>query len=383
MMEMNKKRVAAVLAMILLGSTLLVGCADTKGAKGEESSVKQVEETTKEVAKETAEEPAEEATSKTVTDMAGRTVEVPIKLEKVYGGDPVGTLMLYTLAPSKLLGWNYELNALEKKYILPEYQQLPAYGMGDTVNVEAIIKDGAQMAISVTAINEKSKASADKLQEQIGMPVVMIDSELIRSYEAYTFLGEVLGEEEKAKELAAYAQRIVEGVKNISIEETQRVKVYYGNGETSLNTAPKGSSASEVLDLVQVENVAHIEGAKGRVDISLEQLMTWNPSVMLINGEPKQDLTGNSAAQAILAHPDFQTIDAVKDKKVYGIPKTPFSWIDRPSGPNRLIGSVWLGELAYENSYSYDLKEEVKTFYDLFYHVELTDEEIESLLKGE
>lgn len=383
MMEMNKKRVAAVLAMILLGSTLLVGCADTKGAKGEESSVKQVEETTKEVAKETAEEPAEEATSKTVTDMAGRTVEVPIKLEKVYGGDPVGTLMLYTLAPSKLLGWNYELNALEKKYILPEYQQLPAYGMGDTVNVEAIIKDGAQMAISVTAINEKSKASADKLQEQIGMPVVMIDSELIRSYEAYTFLGEVLGEEEKAKELAAYAQRIVEGVKNISIEETQRVKVYYGNGETSLNTAPKGSSASEVLDLVQVENVAHIEGAKGRVDISLEQLMTWNPSVMLINGEPKQDLTGNSAAQAILAHPDFQTIDAVKDKKVYGIPKTPFSWIDRPSGPNRLIGLVWLGELAYENSYSYDLKEEVKTFYDLFYHVELTDEEIESLLKGE
>lgn len=380
---MNKKRVAAVLAMILLGSTLLVGCADTKGAKGEESSVKQVEETTKEVAKETAEEPAEEATSKTVTDMAGRTVEVPIKLEKVYGGDPVGTLMLYTLAPSKLLGWNYELNALEKKYILPEYQQLPAYGMGDTVNVEAIIKDGAQMAISVTAINEKSKASADKLQEQIGMPVVMIDSELIRSYEAYTFLGEVLGEEEKAKELAAYAQRIVEGVKNISIEETQRVKVYYGNGETSLNTAPKGSSASEVLDLVQVENVAHIEGAKGRVDISLEQLMTWNPSVMLINGEPKQDLTGNSAAQAILAHPDFQTIDAVKDKKVYGIPKTPFSWIDRPSGPNRLIGLVWLGELAYENSYSYDLKEEVKTFYDLFYHVELTDEEIESLLKGE
>jgi len=44
--------------------------------------------------------------TRTITDMAGRTVTVPQDIKKVYCTSPPGTLLLYTLAPEKMVGWN-------------------------------------------------------------------------------------------------------------------------------------------------------------------------------------------------------------------------------------------------------------------------------------
>ena len=56
----------------------------------------------------------------TVTDMAGREVEVPEKIEKVYSVNSIGTIFLYTLKPCVLAGWNSELGT-EKQYIKEEF----------------------------------------------------------------------------------------------------------------------------------------------------------------------------------------------------------------------------------------------------------------------
>ena len=60
-----------------------------------------------------------------ITDMAGREVVVPKEINKVFCVSPVGTIFVYTLNPDLLVGWNYELNSAEKKYILPQYHSLP------------------------------------------------------------------------------------------------------------------------------------------------------------------------------------------------------------------------------------------------------------------
>jgi hypothetical protein len=67
-------------------------------------------------------------TEKTITDMGGRTVTVPSKIERVLSSGPPGGIILYTLCPDKMVGWNTELREGEKRFIKEKYQKLPVVG---------------------------------------------------------------------------------------------------------------------------------------------------------------------------------------------------------------------------------------------------------------
>lgn len=353
---MNKRK-----TLVLVCIVLIIGLASLSGCSTENNN----------------QEPQK---TKVITDMVGREVTLPTTINKACGSGPVETIFIYTINPDKLLGWNYSLNEYEKEYILPKYRDLEAYGMSQNFNTEAIIKAGPEVIIYSGDLNDTTKENADSLQEKIGIPVVVIDGELTNSDKVYTFLGDVLQEEEKAKQLSNYALKVFNTVKNVDVKDEDKVKAYYGNGSNSLNTAPQGTSAAKVFDVVNADNIIADAGTKGRVDVSLEQIISYDPEIMIINGEPKQQLTGNMAVEEIMNNADFSTITAVKNSNVYAIPKVPFSWFDRPSGPNRIIGVVWLSELLYPDYYDFNIKEEVKTFYKLFYHLDLSDEELSDII---
>lgn len=319
-------------------------------------------------------------TTRVITDMAGRELTIPNTINKAGGVGPVESIFIYTINPDKLLGWNFPLNEYEKEYILSKYQELEAYGMSKNFNTEAIIKAGPEIMIMSGGLNDATIESANNLQEKLGIPVVIIDGEITNSADTYTFLGKVLNEEAKTKKISDYISGVFDAVDNITIDDKDRVRVYYGNGVNSLNSAPRGTSAAKVFDIINAENVIPNTGTKGRVDISLEQIISYNPEIMIINGEPKQQLTGKMAVEKIMNDSDYSNITAVKNSNVYVIPKYPFSWFDRPSGPNRIIGIVWLGEIVYPNYYDFDIMIKVKEFYNLFYHLELSDEELYKLL---
>ena len=338
---------------------------------------------------ETAEQsaPADEVeNTHSVTDMAGRAVEVPDTISTVFATSPVGSIYVYTLAPEKLLGWNYEFNDWELKYIQEQYRDLPVYGMNDSLNLEALIAAKPDIILQVGSLGEKAQEQADELSSQTGIPVLMYSLDLTSTPLVYTQLGELLGEVDRAQELVAYSTRVIEDAQTRTndIPEDQRVTVYYGNGPQSLNTAPQGSDAAEVFELAGGVNCAAIELTEDteteRVDISPETLIAWNPDIIFVNGEPKDDLSAQSAADAILADPTYQSLQAVADGRVYGIPQTPFSWLDRPKGPNRIIGVLWTGALMYPDLYTdIDLTQEIQDFYNMFYHVDLTPEQVPQL----
>jgi len=79
---------------------------------------------------------------------------------------------------------------------------------------------------------------------------------------------------------------------------------------------------------------------------------------------------------------NYATLKAVKNNMVYGAPGAPFSWIDRPPGPNRIIGMRWLAKKIYPDHFDYDIDEEVREFFRLFYHMELTDEKLAEVYYG-
>lgn len=385
-MGRGKKILPAVMALTLAAGSI-TGCSasSAKTETAKESMQSQAETKTAEQSTqaEKTSEAADAAGEREITDMAGRTVVVPDEIETVFSSSTVTAIFMYTLAPDKLLGWNYELNELEKSIILEEYHDLPNFGMGDSINYEAVIAADPTIAVNVGTINDKMISDCDKLSKSLGVPVVAVDGDLAASAEAYRFMGELLGEEEQAEKLASYAEKTFADIEKMEVPEDKKVRIYYGNGEDSLETAPAGSAHGQIIDMVNAVNVADLEMGEGsRVQISAEQLLAWDPDVIVVNGEPKADTSGASAAEAILANPDYASLKAVQDQQVYGTPNTPFSWMDRPMGPNRIVGIRWLSGLIYPEYLNYNVDEEVKEFFDLFYHVQLTDEKLENIYSG-
>ncbi len=382
-MGRGKKILPAVMALTLAAGSI-TGCSvsSAKTETAKESMQSQAE--TKTAAQSAqAEEASEAAGEREITDMAGRKVVVPDEVETVFSASTVTAIFMYTLAPDKLLGWNYELNDLEKSVILKEYHDLPNFGMGDSINYEAVIAADPTIAVNVGTINDKMISDCDKLSKSLGVPVVAVDGDLSASAEAYRFMGELLGEEEQAEKLASYAEKTFADIEKMEVPEDKKVRIYYGNGEDSLETAPAGSAHGQIIDMVNAVNVADLEMGEGsRVQISAEQLLAWDPDVIVVNGEPKADMSGASAAETILANPDYASLKAVQNQQVYGTPNAPFSWMDRPMGPNRIVGIRWLSGLIYPEYLNYNVDEEVKEFFDLFYHVQLTDEQLENIYSG-
>ena len=368
------RQLLALLICLVMSVSLLTGYSETKAA---------TEEPTQSAEQDATQETAE---TREITDMAGRKVTVPAaeNIESVFSAGPVAAIFLYMVAPDKLLGWNYELNDVEKSIILDKYQDLPNFGMGDAVNYEAVIAANPTIAINSGKINDTMVSDCDALSESLGIPVVAVDNELNNSAEAFRFMGELLGVEDHAEELAQYAEQVFTDINVLSdIPEEKKVSVYFGNGEDSLETAPRGSQHAQILDAINAVNVADLElGDGSRVQISAEQLLAWDPDVIVVNGEPKADKSGSSAAEDILSNPDYASLKAVQDQKVYGTPNVPFSWVDRPAGPNRLIGMRWFSALIYPEYIKCDINEEIHKFFDLFYHVDLSDEQLENVLKG-
>lgn len=368
------RQLLALFICLVMSVSLLTGYSETKAA---------TEEPTQSAEQDATQETAE---TREITDMAGRKVTVPAaeNIESVFSAGPVAAIFLYMVAPDKLLGWNYELNDVEKSIILDKYQDLPNFGMGDAVNYEAVIAANPTIAINSGKINDTMVSDCDALSESLGIPVVAVDNELNNSAEAFRFMGELLGVEDHAEELAQYAEQVFTDINVLSdIPEEKKVSVYFGNGEDSLETAPRGSQHAQILDVINAVNVADLElGDGSRVQISAEQLLAWDPDVIVVNGEPKADKSGNSAAEDILSNPDYASLKAVQDQKVYGTPNAPFSWVDRPAGPNRLIGMRWFSALIYPEYIKCDINEEIHKFFDLFYHVDLSDEQLENVLKG-
>lgn len=368
------RQLLALFICLVMSVSLLTGYSETKAATEEQAQSGEQDAT-----QETAE-------TREITDMAGRKVTVPTaeNIESVFSAGPVAAIFLYMVVPDKLLGWNYELNDVEKSIILDKYQDLPNFGMGDAVNYEAVIAANPTIAINSGKINDAMVSDCDALSESLGIPVVAVDNELNNSAEAFRFMGELLGVEDHAEELAQYAEQVFTDINVLSdIPEEKKVSVYFGNGEDSLETAPRGSQHAQILDAINAVNVADLElGDGSRVQISAEQLLAWDPDVIVVNGEPKADKSGSSAAEDILSNPDYASLKAVQDQKVYGTPNVPFSWVDRPAGPNRLIGMRWFSALIYPEYIKCDINEEIHKFFDLFYHVDLSDEQLENVLKG-
>ena len=318
------------------------------------------------------------ANARTVVNSAGRKVEIPDRIGKVFAAGPPASILLYMLAPERMTGWPDPPRAEERPFIAVKYRDLPALGRltgrGGTANIEVVLKAAPDLIVDFGSVRDTYASLADNVQGQTKIPYVLIDGRLEATPKALRLLGEILGVGERAERQAQYVEatfaEIDAALKAVPVEK--RPRVYLARGPDGLETGVAGSINTEIIERAGGRNVMQAAGQRGLVRASMEQVIAADPEIILT--------WDRNFFARVYDDPLWAGIKAVRDRRVYLAPTAPFGWIDRPPSLNRVIGLKWLSGLFYPDKLGEDLRETTRSFYRLFYHVDPSDTELDTLI---
>ncbi|MGH6767427.1 MAG: iron ABC transporter substrate-binding protein, partial [Xanthobacteraceae bacterium] len=161
--------------------------------------------------------------------------------------------------------------------------------------------------------------------------------------------------------------------RTLKVPEAKRPRVYYARGPRGLETGLGGSINVETIEFIGARNVAGGQRG-GLANVSIEQVLVWDPEVIVT--------IDRDFARDVRTDPRWASVSAVKADRVHLSPKLPFGWVDFPPSVNRLIGLWWLAKILYPGLFPEDLRPLTRDFYKRFYHVVLSDAQIERVLAG-
>lgn len=313
-----------------------------------------------------------------VVDAAGRRVEVPARASRVFASGPPASILVFAVAPDTLLGWTTPFRPSERAFVPAKYADLPVTGRltgrGNTASVELVIASRPDVIVDYGAINDTYASLADRVQQQTGIAYLLLDGSFDAIPASLRAIGAITGEDAGAEALARYASATVDDVTRrvASVPAAKRPRLYYGRGPRGLDTGLAGSINMEVIDRLGATNVAASMGRGGLVQVSLEQVLAWNPEVIVT--------TDPTFFASVRRDPRWATIDAVKARRIHLAPAEPFGWIDFPPSINRLVGMRWLGRILYPEVFPEDLRPHVREFYARLYHQAPSDAQLDALI---
>jgi iron complex transport system substrate-binding protein len=240
----------------------------------------------------------------TVTDLAGREVTVPTRVERVVLGH---SLYIQEFAAiegedftDKIVGWGSELETKDfdtySQYleVYPEIADIPIIGSmsRNTFDTESVVSLNPDLVIMPLMRYEAAKENI-QLLESAGIPVLIVDfwkSPLENTQESTLLLGKVMGKEERAENIAEFygeQMDLVYSTLNSIDSETstsQTVYVEYGSrGPSQYGITFTDSNWGPMLTKLGAANVA--EGVASMSAIDPEYLLSQNPDIIIIAGQ--------------------------------------------------------------------------------------------------
>jgi len=327
-----------------------------------------------------------------ITDMAGRKVLVNSEVKGVFGYNPMVTAITYCIAPEKISGLCMPPMPPERMMAPEDYLSLPVLGiMGKlfgggvhTFNAEAVKKAAPDVIISMSLykIDETEVQTADNLQAELGIPVLIYDGTLDRTADILRRIGDLLGAETRAEELASYFEKKYERVtsKLAKIPMKDRKRVYYSQSPTGLLTEPRGARHGEVIDFAGGINVAEVfeQRGCGKTKVSADDVIRWDPEVIIIMSDEMK--SKDRLINRMPSDPFWSCLKAVRKGHIYEPPGGMYNWFDRPPSVNRLIGLIWLTDILYPDVFKWDMTDEVMEFYNIFYRMNINEKQVAAIL---
>ena len=149
-----------------------------------------------------------------------------------------------------------------------------------------------------------------------------------------------------------------------TLADAQKPSVYLAGNSSMLSTAGDAMYQSDMIRLAGGQNVAAEIKDSYWVEISYEQLLAWNPEVIVLASD------ATYTVEDVMADPNLKDCAAVKSGRVYQMPGKAEAW-DSPV-PSGILGSVYLAgklhpELVTESDSASLIDEFYKTFYGFTY----------------
>lgn len=321
-----------------------------------------------------------------VAQFGGRSgvLPAPERVRKVFAAGPPAGVLVAALAPDKLLGWPLTLGDEARALLGPTLRALPhtgrLSGRGSTVPLESLLQLAPDLVLDAGTADATYVSGVRRVSEQTGLPTVLVQGRIADHAAQLREVGRLLGVAGRGERLAAEADAAIALAEQVraSVPPGPRPRVYYGRGADGLETGRAGSINVELLEFCGGHNVAAEAGTGSLTRVSLEQLLAWNPEVIVT-----QDAT---FARRVLTDPLWRGIAAVRARRVHCAPTLPFGWLDGPPGVNRLIGVRWLLERLHPDHPALrtlePLPKAVQRFYQLFYGANLSPQDMQRLLNG-
>ncbi|BES64515.1 ABC transporter substrate-binding protein [Gottschalkiaceae bacterium SANA] len=312
-----------------------------------------------------------------VTDTIGRQVAVPDEINSI------GTLFAVAGHITTMLGEGEKItaisNGLRRDKLLLEI--CPSIGesvipkVSGSINVEEVLNADPDLIFidNEIATFEKETSKFDKLH----IPYFVVDFNTIDE-QLYLVqqMGIALHQEEEAQGYIDFYKDCIERVETVvaTIPMDQRVRIYHSVNEATRTDAP-GTLPADWLKLVGAINVSledPLEFTDNKYFASLEQIMMWNPDVILVNEEGVDDY--------IRTKDQWQTLDAVINDRVYRMPLGISRW-GHPTSIETPLAILWTAKTLYPDYFAdIDLKVETRYFYKEFFEYDISEEFLDLIL---
>ena len=305
--------------------------------------------------------------ARTITDAAGRTVQVPNSVDRVICSGP-GCLRLLTylqaqdtiVAVDDIETRRRSFDARPYALAHPEFKSMPIFGeFRGHDNPELIVALDPQPQVIFKTYPTMGH-DPDELQSKTSIPVVVLNygnlgelrPELERSLR---IMARVVGRSHRAAEVISFFNSTINGLdqRTRDIAPEDRPSVFLGGVAFK---GPHGYRSTEPgyppFEFVNADNVARVSGPGGNIprqaDVAKEQIVAWDPDILFLDLATLQLGSGASGLHELKTDPAYQILTAVREGRVYGL--LPYNWYTKNFG-SVLANAFFIGKLLYPEQF--------------------------------
>ena len=290
-----------------------------------------------------------------------------------------------------LLGGADKLVALEDNYgknewikgKYPQLANLPVVFSGNEVNMEELLKQSPDLVVYANRYGENNLRQLQDLDIAAVSSPKGSDKEgnkidQLRARQVY--LGEVIGgvQLDKANKYSQEYLAIKSEIeaKTASIPESERPTVVQLSGAGDSLQANNGSAiGQELITLAGGVNAGvgatgESKGPSGQTKIDPEQLLSWDPELLLVDSAQIRD--------TITSDSTFSGLKAVKNNNIIVIPKGAMAWAY--NGPGEYLNMYFFAKAVHPELFKdIDMEAKTKAFYKEYFGFDLDEADLKHL----
>jgi iron complex transport system substrate-binding protein len=319
-----------------------------------------------------------------ITDMKGNKVKIPKTLSRVaLLGGTTGQIAYLLGIQNKLCAVtsSIKLSRLAQE-MDPLIKNIPApRTVNGNINIEELILSNPELVIAGDIdgdiVKRKTNFTVAYLQSGMNVGFNAIKTEV-------KFYANVFNKQDRANRFIEYLDKMIimvtSRVKDIPMH--QKKSVYNGYQKNHLVTIGGDSFLQEFIETAGCRNAAkEVSTLAGKKEdlhqglglVSMEQVISWDPDIIVVNMENADDIYQDSR---------WMKIKAVKNKVIYRQPTGLFI-LDRPTAESSYIYTLWIAMTAYPERFrDINIINEIKKFYKDLFDFQLSENQAKDVLNG-